>query len=168
MKTLKLFISAFLLVTFSFAAQAQEKQETFKVSGNCGMCKSKIEKAAKSAGASFASWDTETKQLTVKYSSTSANAAKIQQSIAAVGYDTPSVKATAEAYNSLHGCCQYERENTTANEAKACCAEGICAKTGEPCKKDMSCCKEGTHKCTAEGKCPHAAANSKGACCKKA
>lgn len=167
MKTLQIFICSLLMVTFSFAANAQEASEAFKVSGNCGMCKKKIETAAKTAGASYASWNTETKQLTVKYSSTSSNAAKIQQSIAAVGYDTPSVKATNEAYNNLHGCCKYERETTTANEAKACCADGICAKTGEPCEKDMSCCKDGDHKCTADGKCNHAATVGKD-CCKKA
>ena len=85
MKTLQIFICSLLMVTFSFAANAQEASEAFKVSGNCGMCKKKIETAAKTAGASYASWNTETKQLTVKYSSTSSNAAKIQQSIAAVG-----------------------------------------------------------------------------------
>lgn len=165
MKTLSVFICSLLMVAFSFVAGAQEKTEAFKVSGNCGMCKKKIETAAKSAGATYAAWNVETKQLTVKYSSTALNAAKIQQSIAAVGYDTPTAKATAEAYNNLHGCCKYERETTTANEAKACCADGICAKTGEPCKKDKSCCKEAAHQCSADGNCNHAAATD---CCKKA
>ena len=173
MKTLQLFICSLLMVSFSFVANAQEKSEAFKVSGNCGMCKAKIEKAAKTAGATFAEWDVDTKQLTVKYTSTDVNAAKIQQSIAKVGYDTPTAKATEEAYNGLHGCCKYERETTTANEAKEvkkdCCADGICAKTGEPCKKDMSCCKDGDHKCTADGKCNHAAtAGEAKSCCKKA
>ncbi len=171
MKTFKLFLASLLMVSFSFAANAQDKSEAFKVSGNCGMCKAKIEKAAKSAGATAAVWDTETKQLKVKYSSTSSNTAKIQQSIAAAGYDTPSVKATQEAYDNLHGCCKYEREATNANEAKdakACCADGVCAKTGEPCKKDMNCCKDGDHKCSADGKCNHAAAGTDKACCKKA
>ena len=168
MKTFKLFFASLLMVTLSFAANAQETSEACKVSGNCGMCKNKIEKAAKSAGATFAAWDTETKQLKVKFNSTASNAAKIQQSIAAAGYDTPTAKATKEAYDNLHGCCQYERETTSANEAKACCADGICVKTGEPCKKDMSCCKDGDHKCSADGKCNHASASAGKACCKKA
>ena len=168
MKTLQIFICSLLMVTFSMVAGAQEKSEAFKVSGNCGMCKSKIENAAKSAGATYAQWNVETKQLTVKYSSTSANAAKIQQSIASAGYDTPTAKATTEAYNALHGCCQYERETTDANTAKAaCCANGICAKTGEACKKDMSCCKEAAHQCSADGKCDHATTGNQ-SCCKKA
>ena len=169
MKTLQIFICSLLMVVLSFGASAQEKSEAFKVSGNCGMCKSKIEKAAKSAGATYAQWNVETKQLTVKYSSTSANAAKIQQSIAKVGYDTPTAKATAEAYDSLHGCCKYERETTDANNAKAaCCADGKCSKTGEACAKDKACCTaaEG-HTCSADGKCDHAATDAK-ACCKKA
>ena len=77
MKTIK--ISSVLLLfiglcNFSFA---QEKKETFKVSGECGTCKKKIEKAAKTAGASYALWDVKSKVLTVKYNSTSTNAAKI-------------------------------------------------------------------------------------------
>ncbi len=169
MKTLQLFICSLLMVSFSFVANAQEKSEAFKVSGNCGMCKSKIEKAAKGAGATFAAWDVETKQLTVKYSSTSASAAKIQQSIAKAGYDTPGAKATAEAYNNLHGCCKYERETTDANNAKAdCCADGKCSKTGQACAKDKACCQASAdHKCTGE-KCEHTTANANQSCCKKA
>ena len=65
------------------------------------MCKAKIEKAAKSTGVKEASWDADKKILTVKYSSASTNAAKIQQAVAAVGYDTRDVKATDEAYDQL-------------------------------------------------------------------
>jgi UDP-glucose 4-epimerase len=38
------------------------------------------------------------------------NTDKIQQMIARIGYDTEKNKATDEAYNNLHHCCQYERE----------------------------------------------------------
>lgn len=160
MKTLQFFICSLFMLSFSFAASAQEKSESFKVAGNCGMCKSKIEKAAKSAGATYAQWNVETKQLAVKYSSTSANAAKIQQTIARAGYDTPTVKATTEAYNNLHGCCQYERETTTTtNEAKTdCCTDGKCAKTGEACAKDKACCTTAADHTT----------TGNPACCKKA
>lgn len=95
---------------------AQAKTETLKVSGECGSCKKKIEAAAKKAGADYAMWDVDTKELTIKYNSTSTNTAKIQKAIAAVGYDTPDFKATDEAYNKLDGCCQYDR--TTASNNK--------------------------------------------------
>lgn len=151
MKTLKIFplLAIFIAITnFSFAQKATT--ETIPVSGNCGMCKSKIEKAAKQAGAADADWSADTKTLTVKYSSTSTNAAKIQQAIAAVGYDTRDVKASDEAYDKLHGCCKYERKEVkkegnldAANKSK----EDACKKECEkPVAKDgkaaKSCCGE--------------------------
>ena len=149
MKALKLFAAAAICVALSVTSVAQNKTETFKVSGNCGMCKSKIEKAAKEAGAKEAEWNKDTKELTVKYSSTSTNAAKIQQKIAEVGYDNVGFKATDAAYDKLHGCCKYDR-GTATEEVKECCKGGKCDKEGHEgkdcCKKDgekMKCDKEG-------------------------
>ena len=51
------------------------KTENLKVSGECGMCKKKIEKAAKEGGASYALWDVDTKILTIKYNSATTNTA---------------------------------------------------------------------------------------------
>lgn len=142
MKTLQLLMISFLFISSS--AFAQTKTEKIKVSGECGMCKKKIETAAKSAGASYAVWNVESKELTVKYSSKSSNSAKIQKAIAETGYDTQDVKATQEAYDKLHGCCKYER--TDAANATGCCdhekcTAEKCSKEGK-CAKDMSCCKE--------------------------
>ena len=153
MKTLKLFSILLLgisLATTSFAETS--KTEKIKVSGECGMCKKKIETAAKTAGASFAEWNKDTKVLTVKYSTNSTNAAKIQEAIAGKGYDTPAVKATEEAYNSLDDCCKYERETGINAGEKTSKSEASCAGM-DCCKKDgsakMDCCKDG--KCTKEG-----------------
>jgi hypothetical protein len=142
MKTLQLFIISFLFISSS--AFAQTKTEKIKVSGECGMCKTKIEKAAKTAGASYAAWDADTKELTVKYSSNSSNSAKIQKAIAETGYDTEKAKATQEAYDKLHDCCKYDR--TASTSATSCCdhekcASEKCSKDGK-CEKDMSCCKD--------------------------
>jgi len=109
MKTLLFSLSLILFISFSGTAAAQTKSETFVVSGECGMCKKKIETAAKEAGATYAVWNVESKKLAVKYDSKTTSTAKIQQGIAQVGYDTPAVAATEEAYKSLHECCQYER-----------------------------------------------------------
>jgi mercuric ion binding protein len=140
MKTLSIFI---LLLAISFSSLAQTKTARFAVAGECGMCKSKIEKTAKAAGATYALWDVTSKQLTVRYAS-AANEAKIQQAIAGVGYDTPRYKATLEAYDQLHECCKYER--TAAGKAETCSQQGKCGASGcqhdGACKKDMSCCKE--------------------------
>ncbi len=143
MKTLKIFLLSFLFVSLSTIAFAQAKSETFKVAGECGMCKKKIEKAAKSAGASYAVWNADSKELTIKYNSSSSNAAKIQQAIAAVGYDTPDYKTTDEAYEKLDECCKYERSSAAAHSCcdDKKCESSQCMKDGK-CAKDMSCCKD--------------------------
>ena len=156
MKTLKISLLAILSVVLTISATAQTKTETFKVSGNCGMCKTNIEKAAKVAGAEDANWNKETKELTVKYSNSITNAAKIQQKIAEAGYDNAGFKTTDAAYEKLAPCCKYERESAEAGEEKAmaCCKkEGekmTCSKEGHDgkdcCKKEgekMTCSKEG-------------------------
>ena len=157
MKTLKIFSIAALSLALATVATAQTTTETFKVSGNCGMCKSKIEKAAKDAGAKSATWNADTKELTVSYKSSSTNTAKIQEKIAEVGYDNVGFKATTAAYDKLHGCCKYERSGDVTTETKPeCSKDGKCSKEGHDgedcCKKDgekMDCCKGG--KCTKEG-----------------
>lgn len=148
MKTLK--ITAFLafFIAICNISFAQTKTETFKVSGNCGMCKKKIETAAKDAGASSATWNTDTKELTVKYKSTSTNTAKIQRGIAAVGYDNVGFKAPDAVYNKLHGCCKYDRAGNEG-KAEACCADGKDCKHDDHGAAKPDCCKDG--KCTREG-----------------
>ena len=159
MKTLK--ITSFLALFMAFASFsfAQSKTEVFKVSGNCGMCKAKIEKAAKAAGASSASWDEDTKDLKVIYKTSTTNTAKIQQEIAKVGYDNAGVKASNEAYDKLHGCCKYERAGADAKAS--CCKDGKCVNAGEDCCKDGKCTKS-TEDCCKGGKC----VNASGDCCK--
>jgi hypothetical protein len=165
MKTLRILSIAAVMMAVAFTTSAQTKSDTLKVSGECGMCKKKIEKAAKDAGASFALWDVDTKILTVKYNSTTTNTAKIEQKIAKTGYDTPDYRAKDEDYKKLDKCCQYERE-AVADKMMDCCKGGKCTKAGHDgkdcCKKEdgkMDCCKDG--KCTKEG-------HTGGDCCKKA
>lgn len=144
MKTLKTLLFSLSFLLFAAVASAQTKTEKLAVSGECGMCKSTIEKAAKAAGASFALWDVDSKVLTVKYNNSSTNAAKIEKAVANSGYDTKNVKASNEAYDKLHACCKYDR--TATAETKSCCDHescktAACTKEGK-CSKDMSCCKE--------------------------
>lgn len=172
MKSIKLMTAILMACCFSVTAFAQQaKKESFKVWGNCEMCKSKIEKASKNAGASYAVWDVDSKQLTVKYDATSSSAAKIQQAIALAGYDTPTDKATTEAYNKLHSCCKYDREV----ENKSCCGNDKCGKEANCCAnmascKDKECCtntNDGNKmSCCKEGKCNKEGHSGKD-CCKK-
>ena len=115
---MKSLIFSLLFISIASFGFAQAKTETLKVSGECGSCKKKIEAAAKKGGATYAVWDVDSKELTIKYNSTSTNNAKIQKAIADVGYDTPDFKATDEAYNKLDGCCQYDRTTAAANDKK--------------------------------------------------
>lgn len=111
MKTVKLFmVMFFATITTMLLAQPSVKSETVKVWGNCDMCQSKIEKAAKKAGATAAKWDEESKMLTVSFNSKKTNMAVIEKAVAKVGYDTQNETATDEAYNQLPGCCQYDRK----------------------------------------------------------
>ncbi len=165
MKTLKTFFCSLVLIAFTQVAFAQTtKSDTLAVSGVCGMCKKKIETAAKAAGASFASWSPDSKKLVISYNPAATNTVKVQQSVAAAGYDTPEVKATEAAYTNLHECCKYER---TASAVKAdCCAGGKCVKGDDCCKagtcaKDASCCNSASGEacckpgadCCKDGKC---------------
>ena len=130
-----------LFSNFSFA-QTAAKKETIKVWGNCSMCKKTIEKAAKSAGATAASWNEETKDLKVSYTSKRTSGAAIQQAIAKSGYDTQDFTADNMAYDRLHACCQYDRKESAGNIEK-CCDNAQCKKQAGDCK-DMACCKEKT------------------------
>ena len=151
---MKTFILSLLFATFSLASFAQTKSETIQVAGECGMCKSTIETAAKKAGATHAVWNTETKLLSVKYASGKSSTQKIEKAVAAAGYDTPDFRATDAAYDKLHACCKYDR---SASPSKSCCADAKCAehacmKDGK-CAKDMSCCKDSG--CSEKDCCKH-------------
>lgn len=84
--------------------------ETFKVYGNCGMCKNTIEKSLKGVkGIKKAEWGVKTKMMTVTFDPHVITLLKIKETIASVGYDTEEVKANDKTYKKLPGCCQYER-----------------------------------------------------------
>jgi len=118
MKTLKLIAITLIAVTLSVnsfaqmhdhAAMETAKTETFKVSGNCDMCKSRIEKAAKLDGVTKAEWNDETKLLTLVYEPSKVKTDDVLKKIAAVGHDTEKFKADDKVYAKLPGCCQYDR-----------------------------------------------------------
>lgn len=118
MKTVKFIFAVILTVVISNSTFAQmhdhskmasTKTETIKVLGNCDMCKSRIEKAAKIEGVSKAEWSSKTQLLTLVYDTAKVNSDDVQKKIAAVGHDTEKFKADDKVYNRLPGCCKYER-----------------------------------------------------------
>jgi Cu(I)/Ag(I) efflux system membrane fusion protein len=82
----------------------------FKVSGNCEMCQSRIEKAAKGVkGVISAKWDVETKVIHLDFDSKATSKSKISKAIANVGHDTELDKAPQAVYDGLPSCCLYAR-----------------------------------------------------------
>ena len=105
-----------LTASVSFAqTKPAPKSESIKVWGNCGMCKTTIEKAAKDAGASAAVWNKTTKMLKITYLESATSNGKIQEKIAGAGYDTKDQTAPDAVYNELPECCQYERKAAKKN-----------------------------------------------------
>lgn len=106
-KVLGVLLLTFLLFSVNVFAKDAITKTTFTVSGNCEMCKERIENAAKVKGVVKASWDEETHVLTVAYAPIKISLDEIQQNIANAGYDTEKFTAEKEAYNKLPQCCQY-------------------------------------------------------------
>ena len=102
-------IIAVLFYTSSIAQIQNSKTETVKIYGNCGMCKTTIEKAGNKKKVSNVVWDEDTKMATLTYDSKQTNQDAILKRIALVGYDSDKFLAPDNVYNNLHGCCKYER-----------------------------------------------------------
>jgi len=129
MKTLTLFAAImFSIFTINTSTAQSSKTETIKVWGNCGMCKTTIEKAAKTAGAKSADWNEERKELKVTYAVKKTTSAKIQEAIAKSGYDTQDFTAVQTAYDNLHGCCKYDRKADAEVTAKVYACPMKCEK----------------------------------------
>lgn len=84
---------------------------SFGVRGNCGMCKSTIEKAVNNVeGVASANWDVDKKKIDVTFDSSKTDEMAIHNAIAASGYDTEKVAGNEEAYQNLPSCCQYDHD----------------------------------------------------------
>ncbi|MEO9891096.1 metal transporter [Aurantibacter sp.] len=94
-------------------AQEKNKKLTMDVNGKCIMCKERIEKAALGVkGVKYAEWNIPTHQLSLIYNEGKTDPMKIKTAIVNVGHDTKELKATEEAYNSVHPCCRYREDNS--------------------------------------------------------
>jgi hypothetical protein len=165
MKSINLLLAvvlAFTSISINAQTKAAVKTEKIRVWGNCGMCETRIEKAAKDAGATSAAWDSETNLLAVSYNTAKTSVKNIEQKIASVGHDTKGVRASDASYDKLHGCCKYERVASSETAAASCCKDNAKCTTDGCCKatKEKDCCKPGDAKdaCCGAGK----------SCCAKA
>ena len=109
-----LFVLLISLIGISLQAQEKKNKNAKKdveVSGNCEMCKKRIEKAAYSvSGVKSAVWHADDQTLHLILDENKTNVLEVQKVVAKVGHDTETIKATDESYNNLHNCCSYERK----------------------------------------------------------
>ncbi len=86
------------------------RHETFKVEGNCEMCKERIETAAKSVtGVESANWEIDTKLIHITFNSSATSADSILKAIANAGHDNEKYRAPDIVYNKLPECCLYRK-----------------------------------------------------------
>ncbi len=112
MKRAILGIAMMILTTVSFA-QEKNKKMSFEVDGKCEMCKARIEKAALGVkGVKYALWDIPSHELSLIIDERKTDPMKIKTALVAVGHDTKELKATDEAYDSVHPCCKYRDDDT--------------------------------------------------------
>ena len=119
-KSLKYLMTALVMLSFgvSNAQIKNSKTETVKIYGNCGMCKSTIEKAGNLKKVANVDWNKDTKIATITYDTTKTNQDEILKRIALSGYDSDKFLAPDDVYANLHGCCQYERVNKSVTETE--------------------------------------------------
>jgi hypothetical protein len=77
------------------------------------MCKNRIEKTMKIKEVEKASWNKQTKMLTVSYRPSGITVDSLQHRLAAVGHDTPKFTAPDSIYDALPGCCLYRDNDST-------------------------------------------------------
>lgn len=107
---MKKLIVVALVMMFGMTTYAQDKnaKASLEVDGVCLMCKERIEKAAiKTKGVKSAVWNVETHELSLIYDERKTDLESISKNIVAVGHDTKELKATDEAYSTVHPCCRY-------------------------------------------------------------
>ncbi len=102
-------IIAVLLYSNSIAQIKNAKTETVKIYGNCGMCKTTIEKAGDIKKISKIVWDKDSKMATLTYDTKKTNQDAILKRIALSGYDSDKFLAPDNVYAKLPECCQYTR-----------------------------------------------------------
>ena len=114
----KLLIIALLFTTTITFSQNKNERATIEVDGVCGMCKARIEKGAiRTKGVKSAVWSVKTHELSLIYDARKTNLDSIKSSVLAVGHDTMDLKATDEAYATVHPCCRY-RDNDVIDDHK--------------------------------------------------
>jgi periplasmic mercuric ion binding protein len=110
MKTKVLILMAGILLVGMTTFAAGKKSEKINVAGKCGMCETRIEKAALAIdGVKKADYDLKAKTLAVTFDEKKTDVEAIEKAMAVVGHDTDKFKADDAVYNKLPGCCHYRK-----------------------------------------------------------
>ncbi|QZE15622.1 efflux RND transporter periplasmic adaptor subunit [Halosquirtibacter laminarini] len=101
------------------AMKMVNSEATISVNGKCELCKKTIETAAKSlTGVTNATWNKDSKKLSLHYMPKMVSLDQIELTIANKGYDTQNHKAKDSIYKALPKCCQYNRHSLDAKHTK--------------------------------------------------
>ena len=122
----KLLVITMLLIGSTVFSQNKNAKASMEVDGVCGMCKTRIEKASlNTKGVKSAVWNVETHELRLIYDERKTSIETIQSKVLEAGHDTKELKATDEAYATVHPCCKYrdvvvkeEHKNENEHEHK--------------------------------------------------
>lgn len=101
------------IINDNLKAQDTVQSDTVQiwVDGICGMCQERIENVAISTiGVRFAFWDVDTKILSITRSPEPFDVNDLHRGLTDIGHNTDIMKASEEAYESLHACCKYRDE----------------------------------------------------------
>jgi len=104
-----LVVSLILSATNTFAQMKNTKKETVNINGNCGMCKSTIEKAGNVENVANVVWNKDTKTAILTFDEQKTSKEEILKRIASAGYDNDKYYAPDDVYAKLPACCQYNR-----------------------------------------------------------
>lgn len=107
------YIFSILVCLFLVGVQAQEKPfitKEIKVRGNCGQCKTRIEKAIQQDGVSYGTWDVQSKVLTLHFNPQKTSVEQVMKKVADAGHDNEYFKAKDSSYDGITACCKYDRE----------------------------------------------------------
>jgi copper chaperone CopZ len=110
MKSLILTMALAIITNVSYSQIKNAKTVNVKINGNCGMCKTKIEKTGSQANVSKTIWNMNNRLAKITFDSKKTNLAAILKNIALAGYDNQEYTAPTASYDGLHDCCKYDRE----------------------------------------------------------
>ena len=108
----KFWVLCCMLFIAQYASSQDLLEYKFRVEGACGMCQDRIEKNAKKIGkAKSASWDVDSKILTVEVDESKTSVSEIKYHLAQAGHDNGDFTAPQDVYDQLHFCCKYRPDD---------------------------------------------------------